>query len=195
VPGTLGTCRLNNNSMDKKLVRISKFLSLVLRHKPETIGLSLDRGGWARVDELIAAANRAGMPLDQASLQQVVEQNDKQRFAFSDDGRRIRASQGHSLPVDLGLEPLAPPQVLYHGTATRFLNSIQRQGLVPRGRTHVHLSPDEPTAVRVGQRHGKPVVLRVQARRMHQDGFRFYLSANGVWLTQKVPVEYLVFPK
>jgi putative RNA 2'-phosphotransferase len=181
--------------MDKKLVRISKFLSLVLRHKPETIGLSLDRGGWARVDELIAAANRAGMPLDQASLQQVVEQNNKQRFAFSDDGQRIRASQGHSLPIDLGLEPLAPPQVLYHGTATRFLNSIRRQGLVPRGRTHVHLSPDEPTAVRVGKRHGKPVVLTVQAGRMHQDGFRFYLSANGVWLTEKVPAEYLVFPQ
>jgi putative RNA 2'-phosphotransferase len=198
VPGTFevpGTCRPNKNGMDKKLVRISKFLSLVLRHKPETIGLSLDRGGWARVDELIAAANRAGMPLDQASLQQVVEQNDKQRFAFSDDGLRIRASQGHSLPVDLGLKPLVPPQLLYHGTATRFLNSIRRQGLVPRGRTHVHLSPDEPTAVRVGERHGKPVVLRVQAGRMHRDGFRFYLSANGVWLTQKVPVEYLVFPK
>jgi putative RNA 2'-phosphotransferase len=198
VPGTSkvpGTCRLNNNDMDKKLVRISKFLSLVLRHKPETIGISLDRDGWARVDELIAAANRAGLPLDEASLRDVVEQNDKQRFAFSDDGLRIRASQGHSLPVDLDLEPLAPPQVLYHGTASRFLNSIRRQGLVPRGRMHVHLSPDEPTAVRVGKRHGKPVVLTVQAGRMHRDGFRFYLSANGVWLTQKVPVEYLVFPK
>jgi putative RNA 2'-phosphotransferase len=181
--------------MDKKLVRISKFLSLVLRHKPETIGLSLDRRGWARVDELIAAANRAGVPLDQALLRQVVEQNDKQRFALSHDGLRIRASQGHSLPVDLGLEPLVPPQFLYHGTASRFLNSIRRQGLVPRGRMHVHLSPDEPTALRVGKRHGKPVVLTVQAGRMHRDGFRFYLSANGVWLTGKVPVEYLVFPK
>jgi putative RNA 2'-phosphotransferase len=180
--------------MDKKLVRISKFLSLVLRHKPETIGLSLDRGGWARVDELIAAANRADLPLDEASLREVVEQNDKQRFALSDDGLRVRASQGHSLPVELDLEPLAPPQFLYHGTASRFLNSIRRQGLVPRGRMHVHLSPDEPTAVRVGRRHGKPVVLTVQAGRMHRDGFRFYLSANGVWLTGKVPVEYLMFP-
>ncbi len=198
MPGTSkvpGTFRLNNNGMDKKLVRISKFLSLVLRHKPETIGLSLDRGGWARVDELITAAHRAGLPLDEASLREVVEQNDKRRFAFSDDGLRIRASQGHSLPVDLDLEPLAPPQFLYHGTASRFLNSIRRQGLVPRGRMHVHLSPDEPTAVRVGKRHGKPVVLTVQAGRMHRDGFRFYLSANGVWLTGKVPVKYLVFPK
>jgi putative RNA 2'-phosphotransferase len=197
VPGTSkvpGTFRLSSNGMDKKLVRISNFLSLVLRHKPETIGLSLDRRGWARVDELIAATNRAGVPLDQALLRQVVEQNDKQRFAFSDDGLRIRASQGHSLPVDLGLEPLAPPQFLYHGTATRFLNSIRRHGLIPRGRVHVHLSPDEPTALRVGKRHGKPVVLTVQAGRMHRDGFKFYRSANRVWLTQKVPVEYLMFP-
>lgn len=181
--------------MDRRLVRISKFLSLVLRHKPETIGLSLDRGGWARVDELIAAANRAGVSLDRALLREVVEGNDKQRFAFSDDGLRIRASQGHSIAVDLGLEPRVPPEFLYHGTATRFLKSIKRRGLVPRSRNHVHLSPDERTAVGVGKRHGKPVVLIIQAGRMHTDGFEFYLAANGVWLTEKVPAEYIMFPE
>lgn len=181
--------------MDKKLVKISKFLSLVLRHKPETIGLSLDQGGWARVDELLAAANRAGVPLDKEVLQQVVEQNDKQRFAFSQDQIMIRASQGHSIPVNLDLEPIVPPQFLFHGTATRFIASIKKRGLISRGRQYVHLSPDEPTAVKVGQRHGKPVVLTIRAGRMHETGCRFYLSANGVWLTDKVPVEYIIFPK
>ena len=180
--------------MNKQIVRTSKFLSLVLRHKPERIGLTLDQGGWARVDELIAAANRAGVPLDEALLRQVVEQNDKQRFAFSEDGLRIRASQGHSIPVEMGLEPQEPPAFLYHGTATHFLPSIHKQGLVPRGRLHVHLSPDEHTAVKVGQRHGKPAVLTIQAGRMAEDGYEFYLSANGVWLTKHVPVEYIVFP-
>jgi putative RNA 2'-phosphotransferase len=180
--------------MNRKLVRISKFLSLVLRHKPETIGLSLDQGGWARVDELIVASNRSGVPLDEGLLREVVEQNDKQRFAFSDDGLRIRASQGHSIPVELGLEPLMPPEFLYHGTATRFLQSIRRQGLAPGRRNQVHLSPDERTAVRVGQRHGNPVVLTVQAGRMYANGFTFYLSANGVWLTERVPAEYIKFP-
>jgi putative RNA 2'-phosphotransferase len=180
--------------MNRKLVRISKFLSLVLRHKPETIGLYLDQGGWARVDELIVASNRSGVPLDEGLLREVVEQNDKQRFAFSDDGLRIRASQGHSIPVELGLEPLVPPEFLYHGTATRFLQSIRRQGLAPGRRNQVHLSPDERTAVRVGQRHGNPVVLTVQAGRMYANGFTFYLSANGVWLTERVPAEYIKFP-
>ncbi len=180
--------------MDRKLVRVSKFLSLVLRHKPETIGLSLDQGGWARVDELIVASNRSGVSLDEGLLREVVEQNDKQRFAFSNDGLRIRASQGHSIPVDLGLEPLVPPEFLYHGTATRFLESIKKRGLVPGNRLHVHLSPDEPTAVRVGQRHGKPVVLTIRAGHMYANGFTFYLSANGVWLTEKVPAEYIKFP-
>lgn len=180
--------------MQKKIIRLSKFLSLVLRHQPQVAGLSLDPGGWARVDELLAGARRAGLPLDEATLRQVVEQNDKQRFAFSADGLKIRASQGHSIPVDLGLEPLTPPELLYHGTATRFLDHIRRQGLVPGNRNHVHLSPDEHTATKVGQRHGRPVVLTVQAGHMHQDGHRFYLSANGVWLANHVPVEYLVFP-
>lgn len=181
--------------MDRRRVRISKFLSLVLRHKPAIIGLSLDRGGWAGVDELIAAAERAGLSLDRALLREVVEGSEKQRFAFSDDGLRIRASQGHSIAVDLGLEPRVPPEFLYHGTATRFLRSIERRGLLPKRRNHVHLFPDEGTALGVGKRHGKPIVLIVQAGLMHTDGFEFYLAANGVWLTEKVPAEYIMFPE
>lgn len=180
--------------MDQKLVKISKFLSLVLRHRPETIGLTLDAGGWADVTELLAAAQRAGVALDSAVLEQVVAENDKQRFAFSADQLRIRASQGHSRPVELGLAPLAPPEWLFHGTATRFLASIRTQGLLPQGRQQVHLSPDAATAVKVGQRHGKPVVLTIQAGSMAAAGFRFYRSANGVWLTDKVPAAYIEFP-
>jgi len=175
-------------------VRISKFLSLVLRHKPEAVGLSLDSGGWVAVEELIAAAQRASVRLDRDVLRQVVMQNDKQRFALSDDGQRIRANQGHSLPVELGLVPLPPPEWLFHGTATRFVESIKRQGLLPGKRTHVHLSPDEHTAVAVGKRHGKPVVLTIQAAQMHQRGCDFYRSDNGVWLTRTVPAEYIVVP-
>jgi putative RNA 2'-phosphotransferase len=180
--------------MRRKLVRASRFLSLVLRHKPQVIGLTLDPSGWASVDELLEKAKQAGVSLDLALLQRVVAQNDKQRFALSADGLRIRANQGHSLPVDLGLEALAPPELLYHGTATRFLASIRRQGLVPGKRNHVHLSPDAHTALKVGRRHGEPVVLRVRAGRMHARGARFYRSANGVWLVEKVPAEHLVFP-
>ncbi len=180
--------------MNKNIVRSSKFLSLVLRHRPQAAGLSLDQGGWARVDELLAGARRVGVPLDEVTLRQVVQQNDKRRFILSADGLKIRANQGHSIPVDLGLEALTPPELLYHGTATRFLESIRRQGLVAGNRNHVHLSPDQHTAVKVGQRHGKPVVLTVQAGRMRQDGLKFYLAANGVWLVDRAPVEYLVFP-
>lgn len=180
--------------MQKNLVKISKFLSLVLRHKPSTVGLTLDPGGWVQVDELLAAANNTGVPLNKDVLRQVVEQNDKQRFSLSADGSKIRANQGHSIPVNLDLEPVFPPEFLFHGTATRFLKSIQKQGLLPKGRNQVHLSPDKPTATKVGQRHGKPVVLTVQSGQMHESGFTFYRSANGVWLTDKVPVEFLLFP-
>ncbi|MFQ5796239.1 MAG: RNA 2'-phosphotransferase [Candidatus Bipolaricaulia bacterium] len=178
--------------MDKQLVRISKFLSLVLRHRPETIGLSLDQGGWARVDKLLIKANRAGKSLNEALLRQVVERNDKQRFSLSEDGLKIRANYGHSIPVDLGLEPLMPPEFLFHGTAARVLESIKRQGLLPRKRNHVHLSPDERTAVQVGKRHGKPIVLTIQAGRMYKHGFEFYRSGNGVWLTEQVPARYII---
>jgi len=177
--------------MKANRVKISKFLSYVLRHKPEAIGIALETGGWIDVDALLQAMNAAGKPLVRDVLEEVVSTNDKQRFAFSDDGTKIRASQGHSVQIDLGLQPITPPDTLYHGTATRFLNSILSSGLQPQSRRHVHLSADEPTALRVGQRHGKPVILRVDAGAMHADGHTFFLSANGVWLTAAVPPAYL----
>ena len=179
---------------DRTLVRTSKFLSLVLRHDPAAAGITLDEAGWADVDALLAGANAAGVRLDRAGLERIVAENDKKRFALSPDGRRIRASQGHSLEVDLGLAAVEPPPVLYHGTATRFLKDIRAGGLVPRSRQHVHLSADEATAVAVGTRHGVPAVLRVDAARMHADGHAFHRSENGVWLAAKVPAAYLTFP-
>ncbi|MCX6031787.1 MAG: RNA 2'-phosphotransferase [Chloroflexi bacterium] len=180
--------------MNKRLVPISKFLSRVLRHHPEDLGLFLDAQGWADVAQLLTQARRHGVVITPEPLQEIVAQNDKQRFAFSEDGTRIRASQGHSIPVDLGLEPTQPPEFLYHGTAARFVTAIRERGLVPGHRNHVHLSADEDTAARVGGRHGSPIVLEVRAGLMHAAGYRFYLSANGVWLTEHVPVEYLGFP-
>jgi putative RNA 2'-phosphotransferase len=177
--------------MDAQLVRLSKFLSLVLRHNPGAIGIALDPHGWVDIDELLAAAQRRGTALDHATLLRIVAENEKRRFALSDDGRRIRASQGHSVAVDLGLEPAAPPELLYHGTATRFLDSIRREGLRPGSRQHVHLSADHATAVQVGRRHGQPAVLAVRAGAMAAAGFSFFRSANGVWLTNRVPPEYL----
>ncbi len=177
--------------MDPTLVRASKFLSLVLRHRPEHVGITLDSAGWVAVDELLAAAQRTGFPLDRATLDRVVAENDKRRFAFSADRARIRASQGHSVGVDLGLEAQAPPDVLFHGTAARFLESIRSEGLKPGSRTHVHLSADEETARTVGRRHGSPVVLRVDAGAMHRDGHQFLCSENGVWLARAVPAVYL----
>jgi len=177
--------------MAADLIRLSKFLSLVLRHEPEKIGVALDANGWVAVDELLTGAAKAGVALTPEGLRRIVETDDKKRFAFSDDGRRIRASQGHSVEVDLDLPAAVPPEHLFHGTATRFLGSIRAEGLRPQSRWHVHLSPDEETAVKVGMRHGKPAVLRVAAGRMQRDGHAFYLSANGVWLTETVPAEYL----
>lgn len=179
--------------MDKRLVFLSKFLSRVLRHHPEAIGLTLDSQGWADVEHLLALARRHGVALTPELLHEVVEQNDKQRFAFDEDKRRIRANQGHSIPVDLGLEPVRPPEFLYHGTAAANIEAIKERGLLPRRRNHVHLSADEITAARVGGRHGNPAVLRVQAALMHAAGYRFYLSTNGIWLTERVPTQYLDF--
>jgi putative RNA 2'-phosphotransferase len=170
-------------------------MSLVLRHDPAKFGVTLDPAGWARVDDLLAAAARAGIPLDDASLRRVVEESEKRRFALSDDGSMIRANQGHSVRVDLGLEPVEPPALLFHGTATRFLDAIRGAGLIPGSRQHVHLSADRETATAVGARHGRPVVLRVHAARMHADGHRFLRSANGVWLADAVPADYLEFPE
>lgn len=167
---------------------ISKFLSLVLRHAPQDIGLTLDAGGWAALDELIA---RAPLPLTAERIAEVVAGSDKQRFALSPDGSRIRANQGHSIPVDLGLTPVEPPDSLYHGTAETTLDAILAEGLRPMTRNQVHLSPDAETARKVGMRHGKPVILRVASARMQAEGHSFFLSANGVWLTDAVPPRYL----
>ncbi|TWU62018.1 RNA 2'-phosphotransferase [Crateriforma conspicua] len=179
-----------------KLVSTSKFLSLVLRHRPEVIGAKLDPEGWLAIDELIAQANAHGKALTLELLHEVVATNDKKRFALSDDGLRIRASQGHSVSgVELNLEQKTPPEILYHGTVAAFLDSIRATGLQKRSRHHVHLSPDEETATKVGSRRGKPIILRVAAETMHRDGHRFYFSANGVWLVDAVPPTYLTFPE
>lgn len=180
--------------MQQNTVKLSKFLSLVLRHEPGTIGLVLDKNGWVAVDELLAALNTAGKEVDLPLLQHIVDTSDKKRFAFSSDGRLIRANQGHSVDIDLNLQPVPPPDILYHGTASRFLDSIREQGLLPRSRQHVHLSHDEATATQVGARHGKPVVITVDTATMHAEGRLFYQSDNGVWLTDAVPAVYLRFP-
>lgn len=177
--------------MRRRLVRVSKFLARHLRHDPGRIGLILGPAGWVPVEELLSAAAAHGFPITPAELARVVETDDKRRYVIEDD--RIRASQGHSVPVDLGLPPAQPPEVLYHGTVGRFLSAIRREGLRPMGRHHVHLSPDRDTAVRVGARRGAPAVLVVRAGAMHADGHVFHLSANGVWLTGHVPPAYLAF--
>ncbi len=175
---------------DQQTKRISKFLSLVLRHKPQTIQLNLNEQGWADVDELLTkmTKHRKNITFDQ--LQYVVENNDKQRFTFNDDQTKIRANQGHSNDIQLNLEAQTPPKTLYHGTATRFLESIFEKGLIKGKRQHVHLSSDIETATKVGNRHGKIAMLTVQSGKMHEAGFEFYLSKNGVWLTDHIPPEY-----
>lgn len=180
--------------MSAEQLQISKFLSLVLRHQPEAIGLTLDENGWADAEQLIRLANASGRRLTRPIVEDVVASNDKKRFALSEDGQRIRASQGHSVEVDLALPPTEPPERLYHGTATRFLDSIRTSGLHSASRQHVHLSADVATATKVGERHGKPVVLVVQAKEMASAGHTFYVSANGVWLTDCVPTKFLEFP-
>jgi putative RNA 2'-phosphotransferase len=174
-----------------ELTTISKFLSLVLRHEPARIGLTLDDAGWASVDELLAKASSSGRPVTRALLEEVVATSDKKRFAFSADGQRIRANQGHSINVELGLAPVQPPDVLFHGTATRFLASILDGGLNKRERHHVHLTVDLDIARSVGQRYGAVAVLSVDAARMHAEGHVFFRSDNGVWLTDAVPPTYL----
>ncbi len=174
---------------------ISKFLSLVLRHKPETIGLHLDANGWASVEELISGMRAKGSPLTIEQLTQVVETNEKKRFIFSEDRSRIRANQGHSIDVNLQLREVKPPEVLLHGTATRNIESIRQRGLLKGERHHVHLSESKESALIVGARYGKPVLLIVQAGKMFAQGLKFYRSENNVWLTEYVPSEYLVFPE
>lgn len=177
--------------MEKQLKHISKFMSLVLRHKPDEIGLEIDDQGWVKVDELIIKMNQNGLRVDKDIINTVVETNDKKRFAFNTDKSLIRASQGHSIEVDLDLPVAVPPNILYHGTTSRFLDSILRTGLQKQNRKHVHLSVTIETAQAVGSRHGKPVILTINAKAMHEAGFKFYLSENKVWLTETVPVEYI----
>ncbi|SDK80633.1 RNA 2'-phosphotransferase [Streptomyces indicus] len=177
---------------ERRTIKVSKYLSRHLRHQPERIGLTLDAHGWVEIDTLIAAAAAHGFVFTRAELDHVVAVNDKKRFAV--DGGRIRASQGHTVPVDLDLPPAVPPAYLYHGTVARHLDAIRTDGLLPMARHDVHLSVDRETATRVGARRGRPVILSVDAGAMHRDGHVFRVSANGVWLTAAVPPRYLRFP-
>lgn len=173
---------------------LSKFISLILRHKPEAAGIALDEHGWANVDELLAGINDSGREINIETLDNIVASDEKQRYSFNENKTLIRANQGHSIPVDVELKEVEPPEILYHGTAERFLDSIVEQGLMPMSRLYVHLSADMETAVKVGRRHGKEVVLQVKAGEMFRDGVKFYLSQNGVWLTEKVEAKYLERP-
>lgn len=188
--GPAGELRVGDMN-PKAEVKASKFLSLVLRHKPAKIGITLDDAGWTDVSVLLAALAKQGRKLSREDLDYVVANNAKKRFAFSEDGTRIRASQGHSVEVDLAYEPATPPDVLYHGTVPKFLGSIGTQGLLKGKRHHVHLSADRETATTVGGRRGTPVVLLVDVVKMVAAGHQFYKSANGVWLTEHVPPEFL----
>ena len=177
--------------MEKELKHISKFMSLVLRHRPEAIGLQLDENGWANVQELIAKMKANGIDVDIATLTITVETNDKKRFAFNEDKTMIRASQGHSIEVELNLKAVPPPEILYHGTADRFVESILKEVLKKQQRQYVHLSWQIETAKANGSRHGKPVILMINAKAMMQDGHAFYLSDNSVWLVDAVPAQYI----
>ncbi len=177
--------------MRKSDIKLSKFLSLILRHAPETVGLRLDDGGWVAVDDLLHAAMMRGIAISRDRLDQIVYTNDKQRFAFSPDGLRIRANQGQSADIDLRLEPSKPPSVLFHGTASRFLGSIRAQGLRRMQRQYVHLSGTVEQAHCIGARYGRPVVLQIDSEGMTGTGHLFFLSANSVWLTTFVPVQFI----
>lgn len=175
---------------ERRLERLSKFISLILRHRPEIIEITLDEHGWANVDELIAGIGKTE-EFDMALLKEIVATDEKQRYSFSTDRTLIRANQGHSIPVDVELEKKEPPEVLFHGTGEKSVSSIKEKGLLPMERLYVHLSKDTETAVKVGKRHGKPVVFHVDAGQMYKDGYKFYQSVNGVWLTREVPPKYL----
>jgi putative RNA 2'-phosphotransferase len=185
--------RVDLRAIDR--VHLSKFLSLVLRHRPGTIGIVLDQNGWVEIAELVSKCERHGTPISADILRDLVATSSKQRFAISEDGLRVRANQGHSVAIDLAYEPKPPPETLFHGTAYANLSSIRVDGLHKMERHHVHLSPDEATARIVGLRRGKPVVLRIASATMHVEGYVFYLSSNGVWLTEHVPAEHIEFPR
>lgn len=171
-------------------VEASRFLAFVLRHKPEAAEISLDKHGWADVDELVAGISKQ-RTFSMQMLEEIVATDAKNRYSFNEDHTLVRANQGHSIPVDVNLEAVDPPAVLYHGTATKYIDAIRVEGLISKSRLYVHLSPDSETATKVGRRHGKPIVLKVDAKAMADHGITFFLSANGVWLTKEVPPEYL----
>jgi putative RNA 2'-phosphotransferase len=179
---------------EKEIIKTSKFLSLILRHEPERAGLKLGDAGWVGVDQLLQAVNSHSVTLTLDQLKHIVATSDKKRFAFSEDGMRIRASQGHSVEIDLQYPPQIPPGVLYHGTAVRFLDGIRQQGLQKMERHDVHLSAETKITVQVGGRHGKPALLTIRAGDMHRAGFVFRCSANGVWLVDHVPPQFIQFP-
>lgn len=169
---------------------VSRFLCLILRHKPEEVGITLDEHGWANVKELVKGVSKK-YKFDVDILEEIVRTDEKQRYSFNADHTKIRANQGHSIPVDVELEPIEPPEYLYHGTAWKYVDSIRKSGLIPKSRLYVHLSEDVETATNVGNRHGKPFIYRICSGKMHRDGFIFYKSRNGVWLTKSVPLEYM----
>lgn len=174
------------------LTGLSKFIALILRHKPEAVGITLDEHGWADVQELIDGINKAdGYSIDKQTLEEIVRTDGKQRYSFNEDKTKIRANQGHSVNVDVELKKTEPPVILYHGTGEKFVEAIRKEGLIPKSRLYVHLSKDKETAVKVGSRHGKPFVFEVNSGEMAGRGFEFFLSENGVWLTKNVPVEFL----
>ena len=185
------------DTREKQLKGYSKFLSLVLRHDPGKIGIELDKNGWADVKTLLRQCQevKRARGLDREIMDEVVRDNNKKRFEYSEDGTKIRARQGHSVQVDLGNEPTEPPETLYHGTPTKFVTPIKSAGLLKMARHAVHLSKDYATAVNVGQRRGKPVIIKVKAKKMHDNGFKFYLTANDVWYTDHVPTDFLVWPE
>ncbi len=172
-------------------IKVSKYISMVLRHKPEVIGVELNENGWLAVDKLIEGVSKRHV-LNQELLEEIVAKDSKKRFAFNDDKTLIRANQGHSIDVDVELTIIEPPEILYHGTGEKYKVSIDKEGLKPRTRLHVHLSEDRETAIVVGTRHGNPIVYRVESKKMYKGGYVFYRSENGVWLTKEVPVRYLI---
>ena len=179
---------------EKEINNTSKLLSLALRHEPSHLGIDLDEEGWTNIDILINKIREKGTEIDFESLSNIVETNNKKRFAFNEDLTKIRANQGHSVEVNLNYESIIPPEILFHGTASRFLESIKETGLIKQSRLHVHLSTNEETANKVGQRHGKPIILKIKAFEMAENGFIFHLSENNVWLTDNIPTDYIIFP-
>ena len=172
--------------------KLSIFISLILRHKPEEIGITLDEHGWANVEELITGINKAGRKIDMEILEEIVRTDNKKRYSFNEDKTLIRANQGHSIPVDVELKEAIPPKILYHGTASRFIDSIKQQGIKPMSRLYVHLSDNVGTAIKVGSRHGKYSVLIIDTEKMYNDGIKFYLSENNVWLTKYIDWKYVI---